>query len=343
MKVLFLSLGFTLAVIFAAFFWSSYGVLSSGHYTKQKFWTQDNLGYKPDLRTGDQLTVMSWNIAFAHGDGSEGTNYAKKSEKEYSKHLELLAEVIIKYDVDMIIMQEVDFNADRTYGVNQAQTLAAYTKMPDTAPALTWKVKYLPFPGNIYDRYDHFGHMESGGTILSKYRLENNENYLMPNPKENSWIYNVFYPSRYIQTVETFVVNRQSKLFNLHLEAFRIKNRTKQMEQLMGLINEHKPIIVAGDFNSFDTTKVEQTVYGSDDYTGDMSFRNFQIGLPENYTEALEQDSVFLNTFPAKRPNRRLDYIFYDKNRLKLLEANVIQDLADVSDHLPVIAKFVVR
>lgn len=331
-----------LVATIAIIMWASSGVRSAGKYTKQDFWSLNDIGYKPNLTPGDKLVVMSWNIAFAHGVGSEGTNYKQKSAKEYQENLEQIARVVLKNNVDILLLQEIDFKADRTYGINQANVIASKLLMADTAPAVSWKLNYLPFPGSPLDRKDHFGSIESGGAILSRYRLENHEYELLEKPNENSWHYNLFYPSRYIQSAEAFVVDRASKIMNLHLEAFRVKNRRKQMQKLISIVKEQKPLLFAGDFNTFDTEQVEKLVFDGDDYTGDTSYQDLKNSIPKNYTEALEQDSVFLGSFPAEKPDRRLDYIFYDSNRLKLIEANVVQGVSGLSDHLPVVATFIV-
>ena len=337
-SILLSALGVTAALLI----WASSGVRSAGNYKKQDFWSLNGTPYKPNLAPGEKLVVMSWNIAFAHGTGSEGVDYKQKSEKEYQESLEQIARVVLKNKVDILLLQEVDFKADRTYQVNQANIIASKLLMTDTAPVVSWKLRYLPFPGSPLDRKKHFGLIESGGAILSRFRLENHEYDLLEKPSENPWHYNLFYPSRYIQSAEAFVVDRASKIINLHLEAFKVKNRLEHIEKLNAIVKEQKPLIIGGDFNTFDTSKVETLVYEGDNYTGDTSFQKFKSNLPDNYAEALEQDSVFLGSFPASKPNRRLDYIFYDSNRLKLVEANVVQGVSQYSDHLPVIATFLV-
>ena len=51
-------------------------------------------------------------------------------------------------------------------------------------------------------------------------------------------------------------------------------------------------------------------------------------------SEIIEEKKTF--TFPADLPNRKIDYIFYNSNKIESFSAYVPQ--LDSSDHLPVVA-----
>lgn len=46
------------------------------------------------------------------------------------------------------------------------------------------------------------------------------------------------------------------------------------------------------------------------------------------------------NTFDAVTPVRRIDYIFYTKNRIREVSSKVLTEFGDASDHLPVQLSF---
>jgi len=77
----------------------------------------------------------------------------------------------------------------------------------------------------------------------------------------------------------------------------------------------------------------------SDDYENDPSFSlmtktQYQEVIPE---EIYSKEEALYFTYPASRPDRRLDYIFYEKGH-KMMKAEVFP--SQVSDHLPIRAIF---
>lgn len=338
-----ISLLLVVIILLGAYYSLISGHLSEGSYTKQVFWGHPHAKAIPELKTGDEFVVMSWNIAFAHGVGSEGKGYQKKSEKEYLGHIDRISQILTNNNVDLFLAQEIDFDSYRTYHLNEAQLIAAQVLYSDIAPVVSWKLNYLPFPGEVWERHLHFRSMNSGGAILSRFRLENHSYDLLAKPKSHNYFYNMFYLYRYIQSVELRLKEKMTSVINLHLEAFDMTNRLKHIETLIKKIEQERPLIIAGDFNTFDTRGRDQLIFGDDNYTGDKSFEVLLEKLPGEYGEALNDDFVFLGTFPANEPDRRLDYIFYDKEKLELLEAKVVQEGSEISDHLPILAKFRVR
>lgn len=285
------------------------------------------------------IKVQTWNMSFLFGEGSEGTGYEHKDKKFFEDKLNELVLEIKKSSPDIICLQEIDFESHRSSDINQARYLAAKAAYPYVAEAVSWQANYIPFP--YWPVSVHFGHMKSGGAVLSKYPITSHEIHLLKKPLSQPWWYNIFYLHRYFQTVEIELGEKRLKLINLHLEAFDKADRKSQIEILLNKIKTQKVQLVAGDFNMVPTSATKKSKFkdSEDDYENDNSYElMLKSGLSEVIPESIysQEESLYF-TFPASKPDRRLDYIFYDQE-LKMIKAEVIPSA--LSDHLPLKASF---
>lgn len=321
-----------LFVAWASFPWS----ISSSHFSNEviDFKTfQEDEENKPSV-----LKILTWNVGFFYGEGSEGEGYEAQDASFYSERLVLASEELKKWDADIVFLQEIDFESSRSHFINQATTLARLAGYHFVALAPSWKLNYIPFP--YWPVSQQFGAMNSGGAILSKYPLKNHEVYLLNKPSSNPWWYNLFYLHRFIQVAEVEVGNKNFLITNLHLEAFDKNNREEQIRTLVDLHNRKNIDFIAGDFNMVPDAATQKSKFiNGDDYENDLSFSLMsESGLdeviPMDIYEKSEKDYF---TFPSSKPDRRLDYIFYQRG-LKLMKAEVLP--STLSDHLPVRAIF---
>src|SRR5690606_6011471 len=70
------------------------------------------------------LKLLTWNLGFLFGEGSQGPGYEPKPREFYLSKLSKLAQEIKNADVDIVFLQEVDFASARSHYINQAQTVA---------------------------------------------------------------------------------------------------------------------------------------------------------------------------------------------------------------------------
>ena len=321
-----------LFVAWASYPWSIKGstfeakVIDLGTY-------ENNEDKKPSI-----LKLLTWNTGFFYGEGSEGEGYELLDESFYSERLVLASQELRNWDADIVFLQEIDFDSARTHFVNQATTLAKLSGYHFVALAPSWTANYIPFPYWPFSR--HFGRMSSGGAILSRYPLKDHQVHLLDKPESNPWWYNLFYLHRYFQKVRVDVGEKSFNLVNLHLEAFDKSNRENHIQALIQLHKSQEIDFVAGDFNMVPDAATQKSKFiNGDDYTGDQSFSLMsESGLdeviPMDIYELSEKDYF---TFPSSKPDRRLDYIFYQRG-LKLMKAEVLSSA--LSDHLPLSAIF---
>jgi endonuclease/exonuclease/phosphatase family metal-dependent hydrolase len=345
MKKTFIFLFFLILVILAAFRWASDSTPGPGSITGMIY--SSNADPVFQLLTPDTLRVMTWNIAYAHGMGSDGVDYQPRNKAEYEEQLQGMAKLIRDSHADIVLIQEIDFDASRSHRMNQLQILSALSGLKFSAEAVTWDAGFVPFP--YWPLKNQFGRVRSGGAVLSRFPILENDITLHPKPDANPWYYNAFYLFRYSQSVSILAGERQFSVINNHLEAYDRENREQQAELISELINQTNsdvPVIVfGGDMNSLPGQASVQHNFDDgydDDYREDqtMNVLNSISGFREVVHDSLYtiRESDF-HTFPSSDATRRLDYIFVSDS-LRVIDFNII-NIEGLSDHFPVTATLV--
>ena len=339
MKKIFISAIGIILFLTTLFLWASGGIQKPGtsEYPAIDYGSGEEV--KP---TSDKLTVMTWNLAWAYGFGSEGNGYVPKSESEMAERLQKIGETIKNSNADIVLMQEIDFNSSRSHHVDQLKELAKITGLRYAAKVVSWKANYVPFP--YWPISNQFGAINSGGAVLSRYPITDNLVTLYPKPESNAWYYNAFYLFRYSEQVNIKFGDKNLMVVDNHLEAYDKQNREEQAQLLSDLVKNLKSdiVIVGGDMNTVppEATKKSDFPDGTDDYRDDNTL-NILRGMSslkevipiEDYTK---NESAYF-TFPSFAPNRRLDYIFVPI-KVNVVSMGVIS-VGEMSDHLPVRAE----
>lgn len=338
MKILLISLGPLFVAAFALFglfvFWASRESLSAKKY-RNKIVNENG----SDGGSSEKIKVLSWNIAWGYGIGSEGTGYRPKCKDFFLENLDSMAKVIRDSGADIVLIQEADFDSDKSHNIDQLKYLAEKLGM-NRAYALGWDLNYLPFP--YWPVQDHFGKVSSGGGVLSKFPILSNDIAHWDKPASNSWWYNLFYLDRYSQFVSIQIKGRKYVLVNSHLEAFDKIQRKKQASKLALRLESAKNLLVSGgDFNTVPrgASRTKGFEDPRDDYGGDETYGILAGTRGLKDTLALEDyaaDETRWFTFSSVKPSRKLDYIFVNQ-KAKTGELQVIQSPA--SDHLPIMVE----
>ena len=296
-----------------------------------------------DARAGDpgakRMTVMTFNIHFGVGLSERPL----PGRAAVIANLDRIGDLLKTGRVDVAALQEVDFDCGRTHGIDMAQHIARRAGMRWVAKATFWKKRYVPFP--YWPPRDQYGRMVSGMAVLSRYPISGNKALLFAKPVENPWWYNAFYIDRGVQSVTLKVGERSIRIHNLHLEAFERGTRMRQAGELIRVVvgEPAARAVVLGDFNAV-PPEARQKKGFPDEPHNDMSndttiptMRDKLTGFVEAKAQAPGATGHKAElTFPADKPNRRLDYIFH--KGLKLVEAAVVPEV--ISDHRPVVATF---
>lgn len=298
-----------------------------------------------NLSTPDVLKIVSWNIGYGQGLGSEGgKDYKKKSQEEFVQDLTQMALYLQKLNPDIILLQEVDLNSSRSFKINQLELFKKFLPQHFSAYGLNWDANYVPFP--YWPPSKHFGQVRAAGVIFSRFPIVSQDFALLPKPENNPWWYNLFYLFRYYQDVRIEIGSRVYSVINNHLEAFDQEGRVQQAKILKSRceldLKEKNLLLVGGDLNSipqYASVKEGFPDYPKDRYTMDKtlsimeSIKGIRNSLPETIYKAYESTHF---TFPSDVPDRRLDHLFVN-DKTEVLSLSVLRDIGTLSDHLPVL------
>ncbi|MBK6266376.1 endonuclease/exonuclease/phosphatase family protein [Marivirga sp. S37H4] len=320
---------FLLLLLAVFYFWGS-----SSHYDKEKY-DEITTYYSPKPLLSDTLKVMSYNIGYL--SGMTNNLAVERTEDLFLKNLKRSRKILRKHQPDFIGFQEIDFGSDRSYDYHQLNRIANPLKYPMGAMAVNWDKSYVPFP--YWPIEHHFGRMLSGQAVLSKAQVLSNELIVLDPPVNAPFYYKAFYLDRLIQIVKVEVQEKELIIMNVHLEAFDRETREQQAEYLLQVFEQYTkdyPVLLIGDFNS-------RPVYATDIDEPEKTTQLFMD--QENIGEAISKEDYLSNeskyfTFDTADPYERLDYIFYNKDKIEKIEGDVLREAGDISDHLPVWMSF---
>lgn len=330
MKQVWLALGLALGLPLV-------GLVGTFVYISSPRWAEadyDNLityDYPPGTAQPDQLTVVTYNVGYLSGMTNQQAVAPDRALFDRNQATAIAALRAIQPDI--LALQEVDFDAHRSFRVNQQYAIASALAMPFAAIAVNWDKRYVPFP--YWPPQAHYKAITSGQAVLSRYPIRRNERLVLEKVPSNPFYYNALYLDRVAQVAEVEISNQTLIVINVHLEAFDSPTRHRQTEVVRQLAEDYGqryPVILLGDFNS-DLDRQEE---------GDSRSIDILLDSP-SLVSAMPQEATVGSqgaTFPADQPQHTLDYIFYTPATLELVDWDVASAAAQASDHLPVRATF---
>lgn len=254
-------------------------------------WVRPHAGQRGAPSADSTIRVVSYNIR--HGRGMDMVI-----------DLERLAHVIRETGADIVGLNEVDIETERSSGVDQAGTLGELLGM---------HVVYGPnieYQGGLY-----------GNALLSRYPVERCRNISLAAGGRARW--GLIHAELAVEHAKLHVL-----VTHLSLEP---AERAEQLQQILDVVSELSgPVVFMGDFN---------IVAGTDE---DPS-RVLRPVLRDTWTEMLARpdqatDATPGYTFPSDNPSRRIDYIFVN-DRLDLDQGRSVYTVdTQASDHLPLVA-----
>ena len=296
-----------------------------------------------DLGSGDPLTIVTWNIHYGGGPTLERGRGQTRSEVD--GYLDEIATHLKQWSPDIVALQEVDRKAIRSFDIDQMARLQEATGLKYAIWTPTWDARWVPHPGLKPSK--HIGRVLSGQVVLSRFPLSDGHHIRLDQPQANGSIYNAFYLHRHLTDVRAELSSELSlRVVNAHLEAFDDTNRIQHAKTAVNLLEKAPGLTVfLGDMNCTPPEAKRRRAFPDEPET-DMS-RDNTIDLLRSIpgmSEVVPKDVYTADesqwfTFPAHKPNRRLDYIFHGEG-LKLLSTEVPKMDSPPSDHLPVIARF---
>lgn len=303
------------------FFWASSSTLDNTQYA-ELVETKTN----SDIDNDSIFGIFTYNIGYL--SGMTNNRAVDKPKSLFEDNLQTVINETKKVNPDVIAFQEIDYDASRSYNVNQESEIGdlGYNYR---AKSINWDERYLPFP--YWPISMHFGKVVSGQSIISKYPLKEQQRIVLQRVADAPFHRDAFYLERLAQVVKVILNGKEVVLINIHLEAFDKETRVNQFEEVVALFNTYKaeyPTILLGDFNSRarDKNAIVQKLFKMND-VGNAAFDVKNIE----------------NTFDTKSPFERIDYIFYTKNSIEYVSGKVLKEYSQASDHLPVFMQFKVK
>ena len=329
-----------LFILILFYFWASSGSVPAGGLSEIKVYS-GSASPRPHIK--NRFQVMTYNIGYF--SGKLNLRPDKADIAFFQNNAGRFDRLLRRIKPDIIGIQEIDYGSYRSYFINQLEHIAMHNGFPNAAMSVNWDKKYVPFP--YWPPSVHFRRVLSGQAVLSRYPLGFNRRIVLPAIRHKPFYYRAFYLDRLVQMVEISIRKQRLLVMNVHLEAYESETREKQAEMVLSLYRSVKdlyPVLLIGDFNCVPPRAVKK--HGFEDEP-EMDFRESDI-----ISRFLEEESLaeaFLTsgqkfsesdtfTFPAHAPSRKLDYIFYDRRKIRCLKTEVLK--IDSSDHLPLLMEF---
>ena len=308
-----------------------------------------------ELAAGEELSLTTWNLGFGayvqdysfFMDG--GDESRARSEKVLTDNMEAISDTLAKYDSNLYLLQEVDFDGTRTLHVDECRIIREHFSEMSYAFAQNYDSPYLFYPVT-----SHHGANKSGIVTLSEAKITDSLRRSLP---IQSGFQKILDLDRCFSVSRIPVDDgRELVLINAHLSAYTTdpKVNEKQLNMLYDtMLREYEAgnyVICGGDFNK--------------DLLGNSPehFEGVALGADENWCQPFPvediPDSITLVAAydaKAKTPSCRNTDTGYVKGETFvctvdgfLVTDNVAVTSADVrneefmcSDHNPVTMKFV--
>ena len=288
------------------------------------------------------LEILSWNIGYA-GLGKDSDFFmdggkevqAADGETVYS-YLDGIADFLKDEDPDLLMLQEVDRNSKRTYGMDEAAILAR----GESAFAYNYSCPFVPYP------MPPIGRVNSGLLTSTDFAIADAQRLALPCPFD--------WPVRTANLKRCLLVSylpiegsdKQLVLVNLHLEAYDDgEGKLAQTKMLLDFVSaEYEKgnyVIAGGDFNQTFPGSMEKYPIVHDDYWVPGMLDG--ADLPEGWSYVYDVDSP-----TCRLLNRPYDVNDTENNQHYVLDGFIVSPNVEVesvenvdlqfrySDHNPV-------
>ncbi len=242
------------------------------------------------------MKLLIYNIAYGTGSpGSTAGRLLTSHRYLYTKqeHFDRIVDFISEANPDVIGLLEADSGSFRTGQVHQAGKLAK-------------RLNHFHICDNKYG-------LTSPGRMIPL--LKNQTNAIVTADSNHATQFHYF-PRGFKKLIIEITINGIT-LFLVHLSV-RKKIRAQQLEFLTTIIPTDRPVIIAGDFNTF----------------GGSSELDNLITACTLYNP----NAANLPTYPSWKPKHQLDYLLCSKS---LQVSSFVIPQIEFSDHLPIIAEIV--
>lgn len=270
----------------------------------------------PDTGSTFHLRLLAWNIAHGRGDVRQGwvNNWKGGTREERISRLMRISHFIHQVDADVVVLNEVDFSAEWSGGLNQAEIVARIDGYP-------WWVEH-----RNYDLHLPLHSYTFGNALLSRVPILTAEWIEIP---PHSLVEAVILGAKSSSLVTLETGEGPLSVIPVHLEVRSRETRLSAAPVFdsVGRAEPH-PVILAGDFNSSPSGWPGA-------HAGTLLDSILSLGWTS--PRALGNPEPGELTFPTPNLQDARDWILVEPP-LRVVEARVLHEAQDLSDHAPVLA-----
>ncbi|MDO5026348.1 MAG: endonuclease [Tissierellia bacterium] len=296
------------------------------------------------LAKNSNLKVMTWNIGYAGLDKDtdffmDGGQMVFPIDKDHvGIALNSILDQIEKENSDFNLIQEIDEDSKRTFGMNQVEFFSNALS-GDSTFAYNYKVNFVPFP------FPPLGKINSGIFTQSKYDIKSASRYQQPIPHKFpirlANLKRAFMPA-YIPIEDT---DKKLILINVHLDAYESGNggRLAQSKQIIdfarNLYRQGHYVLIGGDFNQElrEGIKTEENQFWNPStFPFSILEDDFEIIYADNASTSRVNNAPYIK---GKNPEHIIDGFIVSKN-IKVNKIEVKDLSFKDSDHNPVVMEF---
>jgi len=307
------------------------------------------------LSAGQSIKIVTYNVQFFAGTGYDffydGGRDTLVDPGDVEKTVAAISAFLTQENPDFVFLQEVDCMARRTGYLNQIDLLinSLPAELRNYVATFYWKSRFVPHPKVM-------GPAGTKLAIFSRYRLTRATRYQLPSTPGNPVVKDFDF-KRAILEVEIPLTNSGPFcLLNTHLEAFpkgtdvMARQVDHVLMRLDSLDQKGVPWIIGGDFNllppgQWGRLDLEEKGCHREPSEISVIYERYD-GIPALCSvsgERMRDFMTFTRRIGGDRvPIRTLDY-FFASPKVRIKEYAVRRTGAKhLSDHLPLVAEFVV-
>ena len=295
----------------------------------------------------EYLTILSFNTGYAalsrnedfFMDGGSGVRPAERQLVE--DNLAGILAILQREDADINLLQEVDTDSSRSFGIDEAACYADGLDR-DSAFALNYSCPYVPYPLPTT-----IGKVNSGLLTLSKIQIDRADRLALPCPF--SWPVRIANLKRCLLVTLYDIEGTDKKLavINLHLEAYdNGEGKRAQTEMLCAVLRSYYEeygwyVIAGGDFNqSFPGCVEAYPIQDTEKWTPGILTGE---ALPEGFHFVYSADHATCRLLDAPYQEGKTQLYVIDgfivSDNMTVQSVEVLDEGFAYSDHNPVVLR----
>ncbi len=300
-----------------------------------------------NISIGSSIKFISFNTGYG-GLGKDadffmdgGENVRTGDKELVYENLEGIKDIIEKSGADICLLQEVDSDSKRTFGIDERGILTDGSDA-SYAYALNYSCNYVPYP------LPTIGKVNSGLLTISDFGIDKAERYSLPCPF--SWPIRAANLKRCLLISYHDIEGSDAKLvvINLHLEAYDDgEGKAAQTKMLVEIMeNEYKKgnyVVAGGDFNQTFDDALKVYPVQNENYWAPGVLESGSLPEGWRFVYDLSHPTCRSLDRPLESDDENFQYYFIDgfilSPNVELVSVETLDEGFIYSDHNPVMVE----